>query len=197
MSLAANLSAAQLFPVADLWRVALLQPAVCGWSATKLGPESPILVLLSKAEDAPRNYTLTLLKMISNAFANKVIARELLLSSRSSITTLMVAALLHDDATVRLAAASLAFNMAAHLQRLRVEKVRGNAEGDDVSENEDWDLEVTSALLEGLERGKANEEIGMSSIQSSPKPGLDYCIFCDSSPSDSVTGIADPTISVH
>ncbi|KAG2737407.1 DUF862-domain-containing protein, partial [Suillus brevipes Sb2] len=114
---------------------------------------------LSKAEGAPRSYTLTLLKMISNAFANKVIARELLLSSRSSIATLMVAALLHDDATARLAAASLAFNMVAHLQRLRVEKVRGNAEGDDVSENEDWDVEMTSALLEGLEREKANEEI--------------------------------------
>ncbi|KAG2123341.1 PPPDE putative peptidase domain-containing protein [Suillus cothurnatus] len=158
-SLATNLSAGELFPVADMWRVALLEPAVCGWSATKIGPESPIFVLLSKAEGAPRNYTLTLLKMISNAFANKVIARELLISSRSSITALIVAALLHDDATVRLAAASLAFNMAAHLQRLRVEKVRGNVEGDDVGENEDWDVEMTSALLEVIEREKANEEI--------------------------------------
>src|ERR1700692_3793801 len=59
ISLAANLSAGELFPVADMWRVALLQPAVCGWSATQLGPESPILVLLSKAEGAPRSYTLT------------------------------------------------------------------------------------------------------------------------------------------
>ncbi|KAG1776191.1 PPPDE putative peptidase domain-containing protein [Suillus placidus] len=158
-SLATNLSAGELFPIADMWRVALLKPAVCGWSATKLGPESPILVLLSKAEGAPRSYTLTLLKMISNAFANKVIARELLLSSRSSITAVLVAALLHDDATVRLAAASLAFNMAAHLQRLRIEKVRGSVEGDDVGENEDWDVEMTSALLEVIEREKANEEI--------------------------------------
>ncbi|KAG2343218.1 DUF862-domain-containing protein [Suillus weaverae] len=158
-SLATNLSAGELFPIADMWRVALLKPAVCGWIATKLGPESPILVLLSKAEGAPRSYTLTLLKMISNAFANKVIARELLLSSRSSITAVLVAALLHDDATVRLAAASLAFNMAAHLQRLRIEKVRGSVEGDDVGENEDWDVEMTSALLEVIEREKANEEI--------------------------------------
>lgn len=158
-SLATNLSAGELFPVADIWRIALLEPAVCGWSATKLGPESPILILLSKAEGAPRNYTLTVLKMISNAFANNVIARELLLSSRSSITTLIVASLLHDDATVRLAAASLAFNMAAHLQRLRVEKVRGNVKEDDVGENEDWDVEMTSALLEAIEREKVNEEI--------------------------------------
>jgi len=196
-SLATNLSAGELFPVADMWRVALLEPAVCGWSATKIGPESPIFVLLSKAEGAPRNYTLTLLKMISNAFANKVIARELLISSRSSITALIVAALLHDDATVRLAAASLAFNMAAHLQRLRVEKVRGNVEGDDVGENEDWDVEMTSALLEVIEREKANEEIGTPSMQYNLKPALDHCIFCDSSPSDGVAGIADPTISVH
>lgn len=158
-SLATNLSAGELFPVADIWRIALLEPAVCGWSATKLGPGSPILVLLSKAEGAPRNYTLTLLKMISNAFANNVIARELLLSSRSSITTLIVAFLLHDDASVRLAAASLAFNMAVHLQRLRVEKLRGNVKGDDVGENEDWDVEMTSALLEAIEREKVNEEI--------------------------------------
>ncbi|KAG1749296.1 PPPDE putative peptidase domain-containing protein [Suillus lakei] len=158
-SLAMNLSAGELFPVADMWRVALLEPAVCGWSATKLGPESPIVVLLSKVEGASRNYTLTLLRMISNAFANKVIARELLLSSRSSITAVLVAALLHDDATVRMAAASLAFNIVAHLQRLRVEKVQGNAEGDDVGENEDWDVEMTSALLEVIDREKANEEI--------------------------------------
>ncbi|KAG2359641.1 hypothetical protein BDR07DRAFT_1291882 [Suillus spraguei] len=158
-SLATNLSAGELFPVADIWRIALLEPAVCGWSATKLGPGSPILVLLSKAEGAPRNYTLTLLKMISNAFANNVIARELLLSSRSRITTLIVASLLHDDASVRLAAASLAFNMAVHLQRLRVEKLRGNVKGDDVGENEDWDVEMTSALLEAIEREKVNEEI--------------------------------------
>ncbi|KAG2145882.1 PPPDE putative peptidase domain-containing protein [Suillus clintonianus] len=158
-SLVTNLSAGELFPVADMWRVALLEPAVCGWSATKLGHESPIVVLLSKAEGAPRNYTLTLLRMISNAFANKVIARELLLSSRSSITAVLVAGLLHEDATVRMAAASLAFNMAAHLQGLRVEKVRGNAEGEDVGENEDWDVEMTSALLEVIEREKTNEAI--------------------------------------
>ncbi|KAG1743313.1 PPPDE putative peptidase domain-containing protein [Suillus paluster] len=159
ISLAINLSAGELFPVADMWRVALLDAAVCGWIATKLGPESPIVVLLSKAEGAPRNYTLTLLRMISNAFGNEVIARELLLSSRSSITTVLVAALLHEDPTVRTAAASLAFNMVAHLQRLRVEKVRGNAEGNDVDENEDWDVEMTSGLLEAIEREKAAEEI--------------------------------------
>ncbi|KAG2153005.1 PUL domain-containing protein [Suillus bovinus] len=159
ISLATNLSAGELFPVVDMWRVALLKPAVCGWSATKVGPESPILVLLSKAEGAPRNYTLTLLKMISNAFANTVIARELLLSSRSSIKDLAVAALFHDDVNVRLAAANLAFNMAAHIQRLRVDKARGNVEGDDVGENEDWDIEMTSALLEVIGREKTNEEI--------------------------------------
>ncbi|KAG1898145.1 PPPDE putative peptidase domain-containing protein [Suillus fuscotomentosus] len=159
ISLATNLSAGELFPVADMWRVALLEPAVCSWSATKVGPESPILVLLSKAESAPRNYSLTLLRMISNAFANKIVARELLLSSRSSTTALMVAALFHDDATVRLAAVNLAFNMTVHLQRLRVEKVRGNVEGDDVGENEDWDVEMISALLEVIEREKASEEI--------------------------------------
>lgn len=197
ISLATNLSAGELFPVADMWRVALLEPAVCSWSATKVGPESPILVLLSKAEGAPRNYSLTLLRMISNAFANKIVARELLLSSRSSITALMVAALFHDDATVRLAAANLAFNMTVHLQRLRVEKVRGNVEGDDVGENEDWDVEMISALLEVIEREKANEEIGTLSIQSSLIAALDHCIFCNSSSFDSVIGIVDPTISVH
>lgn len=160
MSLVKNLSPGELFPVADIWRIALLKPAVCGWSATKLGPESPIVALLSKAEGAPRTYTLVLLRMISNAFSNKVLARELLLSSRSSITVILVAALLHEDATVRTAAASLAFNMVAHLQRLRVEKVRGNSEGDDASENEDWEVEMTSALLEAIDQEKASEEIG-------------------------------------
>lgn len=163
ISLANNLSPGELFPMADIWRVALLQPAVCGWSATKFGLENPIVILLSKAEGAPRNYTLVLLRMVSNAFSNKILSRELLLSSRNSITAILVAALLHEDATVRTAAASLAFNMVAHLQRLRVEKVRGNSDGDDASENEDWEVEMTSVVLEAIEREKANEEIGTPS----------------------------------
>jgi desumoylating isopeptidase 1 len=177
ISLAGNLPSGELFPVADLWRVALLEPAVCGWSATKFGFESPIIVLLSKAEDAPRNYTLVVLRMISNAFSNKILARELLLSSRSSITVVLIAALLHVDATVRSAAASLAFNIAAHLQRLRVEKSHGKSEGDNMGENEDWDIEMTSALLEAIDQENASEEIGAPLMKFSANAELDHCMF--------------------
>ena len=175
ISLANNLSTGELFPVADIWRIALLGTAVCGWSATKTGLESPIVVLLSKAEGAPRNYTLVLLRMLSNAFANKILARELLLSSRSSITAILLAALSHEDATVRTAAASLAFNMIAHLQRLRVEKVRGNSEGDDASENEEWEIEMAFGLLEAIGREKASEEIGAPSTNFGAKAEPDHC----------------------
>ncbi|KAH7926479.1 hypothetical protein BV22DRAFT_1032860 [Leucogyrophana mollusca] len=161
--LGSNLSAGELFPLVDLWRLALLDAAVSAWVATSDTSNGPINVLLGKAlsstDPAPRNYMLTTLRMFSNAFQNPILARRLLSTTRNDITSLLVSSLLHEDASVRTAAASLAFNVAAFLQKRRVEQVRGGGNDGEVQEDADWEVEMTSAIIEAIEREKSNEEI--------------------------------------
>lgn len=72
------------------------------------------------------------------------------------MTSVLVPSLLHEDASVRTSAASLAFNATSLLQKSRVEKVRGSGKLD-VAEDEDWQVETLSALIEALDREKAPE----------------------------------------
>ncbi|KAI6147552.1 PPPDE putative peptidase domain-containing protein [Pisolithus thermaeus] len=160
-SLVSNLTVGNLFPLADIWRIALLNPKFSEWSAAKRGPQNPINVLLSKAlesNDAPRNYLLTALRMLSNAFSSANLARECITSMRNDLTAILVSTLLHENVAVRSAAASLAFNVAAHLQKHRLEKIESHGNIDPEEEDLDWELEVISALLEAIGRENASED---------------------------------------
>ncbi|KAH0832170.1 hypothetical protein J3R83DRAFT_13083 [Lanmaoa asiatica] len=70
-SLAANLGPSELFPLVDIWRIALLNPAFAAWTATKKVPEGPVQRLMDKAlqtdDELPRNYLLTVLRMLANS----------------------------------------------------------------------------------------------------------------------------------
>jgi len=81
---------------------------------------------------------------------------------RDRITEVLVPSLLHADATVRTASASLAFNVAAMLQKERVEAVRTGRGIQPDSEDDlgDWEVEMVSAAIEALDREKENEEVG-------------------------------------
>lgn len=70
----------------------------------------------------------------------------------------LVPSLLHEDGAVRTAAASLAFNVAAFIQKGRVAKVRG--ETVEAFEDEDWEVEIVSAVVEALDRETASEDVG-------------------------------------
>lgn len=154
-----------LFPLVDMWRLALLDPAVGSWSAAVLDPNTdPISTLLTKANIAvqtsaanSRNYILTVLRLVSNAFCSAPLARKLLSRSQSKgdLTSLLVPTLLHADAAVRTAAASLTFNVAAWTQ-----KGRGGGVGQGEEEEEDWEVEMVSAVVEALDREKGSEEVG-------------------------------------
>ncbi|KAF4576910.1 DeSI family protein [Pleurotus pulmonarius] len=146
-TLAGALPADQLFPLVDMWRLALLDPRVATFVATcTCGDDNPINVFLTKlssstssnsstsndASPSPsRNYVLVLLRLLANAFASPDLARRMMAPSpplpppssatsrthnglRDTWTPLLVGALLHADAGVRTAAASLAFNAAAY-----------------------------------------------------------------------------------
>jgi hypothetical protein len=86
--------------------------------------------------------------------------------AREKLTEVLIPSLLHEDASVRTSAASLAFNAATALQKPRAEAVRtgkkwnAETEGEDVC---DWEVEMVSAITEALERETENEEVGKSS----------------------------------
>ncbi|KIJ62739.1 hypothetical protein HYDPIDRAFT_30327 [Hydnomerulius pinastri MD-312] len=161
-NIASNLGLSELFPLVDIWRLALLNAKFAAWNTTKKGSESPIKMLLAKAirpDNIPRNYLLTVLRMMSNAFSNQILARELILSTRSDVTSLLVTTLWHDDATVRMSAASLAFNIAAHLQKRRVDKVKARDDSTDPEEDADWEVEMISAIIEAVKLENGSEDI--------------------------------------
>ncbi|KAK7469356.1 hypothetical protein VKT23_003834 [Stygiomarasmius scandens] len=163
-TLASALPLESLFPVVDMWRLAMLDPAVGTWCSTVLSsPNNPVSLLLSKATStAPRPYILTLLRLLCNVFSSPVLSSRFLVDPtiKSNLTNILVKTLLHQDAAVRTAAASLMFNVSAYLQKLRVDEVRNNGNVDKQGfEDEDWQVEMVSAIVEALEREKANEDV--------------------------------------
>jgi desumoylating isopeptidase 1 len=166
----------ELFPVVDMWRLAFLDPAVGTWCASLpsgVDRPDPISIFLNKGNEdldkAPRNYVLTLLRLLCNAFSSAVVAKRLLSNAipsggtaplRNRLTTFLISTLLHQDAAVRTASASLAFNVAAYRQRGRVDKVRGAKSNYEEDEDGDWEVEMVSAVVEAIGREKESEEVG-------------------------------------
>lgn len=139
-----------------MWRLALLDPSVGNWIVSN--PNNPITTLLTTiqqhpVQSVPRPLLLTTLRFLSNAYANESLAKLLVSSGPlcASITAILVPSLLHDDTSVRTAAASLIFNAAALLQKSRVNR------NTSVVEDEDWQVEMLSAVLESLDREKTPE----------------------------------------
>ncbi|KAJ6557338.1 PPPDE putative peptidase domain-containing protein [Mycena vulgaris] len=180
-TLAAALKPDALFPLVDMWRLAVLDPAAGSWLAAAQGG-GPVGVLARIARDAlaqptqdkgTRNYVLTALRLLANAFGSAPLARGLLCGpgSDGEVLGTLVPALLHSDATVRTAAASLAFNAAASVQRARVAAGAGlggvtantgahaaNDADAAAAADEEWQVELASALVEALER-EAGEDV--------------------------------------
>ncbi|KAF7314207.1 hypothetical protein MKEN_00892900 [Mycena kentingensis (nom. inval.)] len=168
-ALSNHLPKESLFPLIDMWRLAVLDPAVSTWAATTPGA-GPIggfaklaqIMLADGATDkGARNFVLTTLRLLTNAFSAGPLSRVLLAGSDGAAMGTLVPALLHADATVRTAAASLAFNAAAAVQRVRVATgagmggltaPSGNVDASDAASaaDEDWQVELVSALVQAL-----------------------------------------------
>ncbi|KAJ7071850.1 PPPDE putative peptidase domain-containing protein [Mycena belliarum] len=170
-----------LFPLVDMWRLAVLDPAAVTWLAAVPGA-GPVRALVRIARDAlaqptqdkgTRNYVLTTLRLLANAFGAAALARGLLSGpgSDGEVLGTLVPALLHTDGAVRTAAASLAFNAAASVQRARVAGGGGlggvalgaaNSASDAdaaAAADEEWQVELASALVEALERETGEEVV--------------------------------------
>ncbi|TDL23184.1 DUF862-domain-containing protein [Rickenella mellea] len=177
------LPTAELFPIVDMWRLAILDEAVANWCATgSASGSSPIHMLLDKAVSAiassdttavPRNFLLTTLRMLANGFSHVTLARTLIdgrsaatpnktASTRQNLTSVLVATLLHTDAPVRTAAASVAFNVAAHCQKPLIDAQRNGRRGVSVKIDDaegDWEVEMVSAVVEAIGRETQSEDV--------------------------------------
>ncbi|KAA1479311.1 DUF862-domain-containing protein [Dentipellis sp. KUC8613] len=164
VTLVQTLPVGSLFPFLDVWRLAILDSSIASASL------SPLTVLLTNLADSstvvPRATYLTLLRMLSNALGTPVLARSLLAENKkakSGLTTVLVQTLLHQDRVVRVAAASVAFNASAWVQRGRVARLQGdNGKTDGISEGEedvDWDVELVSAIVEALGNETESEDV--------------------------------------
>ena len=74
----------------------------------------------------------------------------------------LVSSMLHPDPSVRTAAASLAFNIAAYYHAPRIESQRSEKRGEtpleDLADGE-WEIEVVSAIVEALRTERSSEDV--------------------------------------
>ncbi|KAJ1931078.1 hypothetical protein FBU59_006837, partial [Linderina macrospora] len=99
----------------------------------------------NSAGQPPKALALLALRLACNLFASPQ-SVELAVGSGNSgacrrTTDLLVAALLAEEPSVRRTAASLAFNLAAHVSR----------QAGQVDDGEDWLIELVSAIVKGVE----------------------------------------------
>jgi desumoylating isopeptidase 1 len=167
-TLISTLPTEQLFPLVDLWRIGLLSPTVGIWVSGQHASTPDITStfihdFLKKAElkPLPRSFILTLLKFFSNAFSVSPLSQRLLAPGplREKLTDLAISQLLEEENQIRATAASLVFNIASCTQTQRAETGRSHSirrfhEGLDA----EWEIEVVSAVIEGIRR-EENEEI--------------------------------------
>lgn len=167
--LADALPVAQLFPLVDLWRLAILDGPIATWCSTAASQTNPVHMFIRRSVEAlnsgdtsARNTILITLRLLANATSHRALARSLLSAGgqRADTTGALVSSLLHADAQVRTAGASLAFNAAAYLQSGRVDRVRGDASAGHAEEDGEWEVELVSAVLEAVAKETQSEEVG-------------------------------------
>ena len=160
------LSMNSLFPLLDIWRLAVLDPSFAIGSVRPL--TSLLTTISTSGTSISRATLLTLLRLLSNAIGSPSLARPLLVSdpqAKAAVTGVLVQTLLHEDRLVRVAAASVAFNVAAWVQRGRVARLTGSGtgKGDEAKENEEdeeRDTEIISAVIESIIKESESEEVG-------------------------------------
>ena len=169
----------QLFPVVDLWRIGFLSTTVGAWvsgedaSAPDMN-SSIVHEFLRKVElkPLPRSFILTLLKCLSNTFGIFSLSRQLLAPGplREQLTDLVISQLLEEENQIRATAASLVFNIASctQIQRVKTGK-NGSIPQFHAEFDAEWEIEVVSAVIEGIRR-EENEEIRKFSAGSKSRP---------------------------
>ncbi|KAL8713444.1 MAG: hypothetical protein Q9225_006770 [Loekoesia sp. 1 TL-2023] len=146
-----------LFPVIDLLRCALVDPRVSGFLAAEHS-HSTVIKILSKptalGEQCPYSLRIVTLQLACNLFSSSILATQLLQDPNlcNPLVQLIISSLHNNDhPPVRVAVASLAFNMAAcnHVRRL-------DERGDLMLES--FQVELMASLLEFISLETENKD---------------------------------------
>ncbi|KAG2183580.1 hypothetical protein INT43_006586 [Umbelopsis isabellina] len=146
------------FPLLDIFRSLLLVREV-GNYYTHDCKNIAKFIDTAASQDVKKPTLLMTLRLICNAFAHPVLARTHFSSSlpdshRTAATNLLIKALLSEDATVRQTASSLAFNFSCVTAKDRLDC---EASGESPRDDEDWEVEVVSAVVSALEKESEGE----------------------------------------
>jgi hypothetical protein len=125
-----------------------------------------IIELGYKHNELPKATWLMILRIACNIFASETLSvthftSNLPTSYRAQLSQLLVTSLLAQDGAVRQTAASLAYNCSVSiaLERLKKDENEGVLTGMPEQEDDDWQVELSSAILDALTKEK-DEEIG-------------------------------------
>lgn len=151
-----TLSPESLFPVVDLFRLALVDPRVSGYYAEDASATVfKVLNTVNRLDTScPYQLRIVTLHMACNLFTSQLFPIKLFLelSYATPLLQLVTSSLLDNEhSAVRVAASSLAFNIAAsnHQQR-----VQGNAD----FLPESYQVELVASLLEAMGREKESKD---------------------------------------
>ncbi|KAI9362339.1 PPPDE putative peptidase domain-containing protein [Pilaira anomala] len=158
-----KLSKDQLFPLLDIYKSLIVHKQVSDYYVTYPLQISNILEIVNSQEPPKKATWLMILRIACNIFANSTLSTthftsKLETSHRSQLTQLLITSLLADDAQIRQAAASLAYNCSTCIAIERLKKEEGMFTGMAEQEDDDWLVELSSAILDALTK-ETDEEI--------------------------------------
>ena len=146
-----------LFPIVDLFRLALVDPRVAGYYAEESSHATVLTVLStvnSTADECPYTLRIVTVQMACNLFTSPLFSSQLLGNPALATPLIhLVASSLLDTShsQIRVAASSLAFNIAArnHMQRL---------DGKDDLLSVDTQVELLASLIEAVGKEEESKE---------------------------------------
>jgi desumoylating isopeptidase 1 len=168
-----KLPAEIMFTIVDLLRVALVDPRFSGWFAEEHDHITIALLLshINTLQDCPYSLRLITLQMACNLFSTPLYPPHILdcPALRAPIVQLITTSLLDDKHhNVRVAAASLSFNMASVNSKIRAEEHReALPEGDQI--------ELAASLLEAIQVEDSSPEALKGFLLA-----FGYLIYCTS-----------------
>jgi hypothetical protein len=147
------------FAAVDLLRSSMADPRVSGYFAEEKDSrtlQSVIKHIIELGDACPHNLRLVMIHLACNSFSSPLFAKEMFGANVSTVPALLVqlissSLLDNDHTTTRVAAASLAFNLAVSNYQVRKQEHReGMAESEQV--------ELAASILEALQGDIGTEE---------------------------------------
>ncbi|KAI7898374.1 PPPDE putative peptidase domain-containing protein [Cokeromyces recurvatus] len=159
--LLSKLSIEEYFPLLDIYRTLLVSTS--NFYVKDPSQIAKIMEIAYTHESTLNSATwLMILRIACNIFSNDSLSTTHFTSSlhsshRTQLTQLLITSLLSSDAKVRRSAASLAYNCSTVIAIERLKKEEGTFTGMAEQEDDDWQVELSSAIMDAFTK-ETNEE---------------------------------------